>query len=145
VVDPFGKFLYAVHQNGVDCYAIDPWAGTLILIKGVAMGAGVLPRSIAIEPSGRFAYVANAISGTVSLFSVDSTNGNLTALGSVPAGASPNAITVDASGRFAYVVNQVSNDVSVYSINSVSGALSPLSAVPAGAGPVAITTTGTIQ
>jgi 6-phosphogluconolactonase (cycloisomerase 2 family) len=83
---------------------------------------------VAVEPSGRFAYVANQGSGSVSSFAVDPTTGALTALGSVAADDSPSALAVDPSGRFVYVANAYlsnpgSGSLTAYAIAADTGAL----------------------
>ncbi|WP_225616734.1 beta-propeller fold lactonase family protein [Variovorax sp. 38R] len=100
------------------------------------------PRAVAVDPTGRFAYVANLVSRTVSTYAIDPVTGALSPL-AVPTVATENAphsVTVDPSGRFAYVANRGSNTLSAYAIDSHSGALSPLArpAVATGSSPVAI-------
>src|SRR5260370_978231 len=55
----------------------------------------------------RFAYVANAGSNDVSMYTINASTGALTAIapGTIAAGRFPNAVAVDPSGRFAYVAN----------------------------------------
>jgi DNA-binding beta-propeller fold protein YncE len=107
--------------------------------------AGSGPFSVAVDPSGRFAYVANQGDGTVSAYTIDSTTGALTQLGNSPflAGRAPVSVAVDPSGKFAYVANECvsSNDcssgtVSAYTIDSTTGALTQLSNSPFAAGAV---------
>jgi len=45
--------------------------------------AGLSPTSIAIDPSGKFAYVANAGSNNVSMYSIDAATGALTLIGTI--------------------------------------------------------------
>jgi len=87
---------------------------------------------------GRFAFVANSGSGTVSSYSVNGTTGALTAVASVLAGSNPFEVTVHPSGKFAYVVNLTSSDVSAYTIDATTGALTAIAGSPfatGGAGP----------
>jgi 6-phosphogluconolactonase (cycloisomerase 2 family) len=97
-----------------------------------------------VDPSGRFAYVANA-GGTVSTYAIDTRDagisgafpGALTTPGSVAAGTNPVSVTVHPSGQFAYVVNN--SGVQRFTINATSGALTAVgSAVAAGTTPVSI-------
>jgi len=69
-----------VGSNEVLTYAIGAgtWASSLV----GTTDAGVSPTSIAIDPSGRFAYVANSGSGSVSMYSVNG-DGTLTPLGTI--------------------------------------------------------------
>jgi YVTN family beta-propeller protein len=104
-------------------YAINAATGVLTSIGTIA--AGSFPSSIAIEPSGKFAYVANSVSNDISIYSIDAATGVLTPFvtGTIAAGLSPTSIAIDPSGKFAYVANSGSNDVSMYSIDPASGAL----------------------
>jgi 6-phosphogluconolactonase len=84
---------------------------------------------------GRFAYAANAGDNTVSVYSINSTTGALTAVGApVPTGTSPYAIAARPDGQYIYVVNQISNNLSVYAVNATSGALTAIPGSPFVAG-----------
>jgi 6-phosphogluconolactonase len=77
--------------------------------------------SVAIDPTGKFVYVANAGSGNVSAYSIGA-NGALTPISGSPfaAGgesvAEPFSLAVDPTGKFAYVANGVGANVVAYSI-----------------------------
>jgi DNA-binding beta-propeller fold protein YncE len=66
-------------------------------LSGSPVAAGTLPVSVAIDPSGSFAYVANDNSNDISVYAVDVTTGVLTpvALSPFAAGSEPRAIAVD--------------------------------------------------
>src|SRR5215471_14140061 len=89
----------------------------------------------------QFAYVANADSGDISAYSIDS-NGSLTPVPGSPfaAGIEPFSVSVDLMARFAYATNFSGNNVSAYRIGS-NGALTPVSGSPfeTGAGPISVT------
>jgi 6-phosphogluconolactonase (cycloisomerase 2 family) len=55
--------------------------GVLTSIGTVA--AGSLPSSIAIDPSGKFAYVTNFDSDNVSMYGIDADTGALTLIGTI--------------------------------------------------------------
>jgi YVTN family beta-propeller protein len=78
---------------------------------------------VAVDPAGKFAYVANLGSNDVSMYTIDATTGALTPIGTIPAALSPTSIAVHPSGKFAYVTNSGSNDVSIYSIDATTGVL----------------------
>ena len=73
---------------------------------------------MAIDPSGRFVYVANQGSENISAFSIDSMTGAFTAVAGSPFAATPlemhlaAAIVVEPSGKFAYVANRFASAVS---------------------------------
>ena len=79
---------------------------------------------MAVDSSGKFAYVTNSGSNDVSMYKIiDTTTGALMSLGTIAAGSSPTSIAFDKSGTFAYVTNSGSNNISIYEIDSASGAL----------------------
>ena len=85
-----------------------------------------------MDPTGRFAYVGNAHSDTVSAYTIDATTGALSPMNGLPVatGSSPYAVAVDPTGRFAYVANYGNNNVSAYSIDATTGALSQMTGTP---------------
>jgi hypothetical protein len=87
----------------------------------------------------RFAYVANRLDNTISIYTVNASTGQLHHNGYVAAGTNPRSVTVDPSGRFAYAANEGSNTISVYSINQATGALTPGTPVAAGTWPNSVT------
>jgi len=132
----FGGFVYVADSqfsgaSDVLMYTIDPVTGLLAPINPGAEAAGMDSRSVAVDPSGKFAYVANFGSNDVSMYTVDAATGVLKPIGSgtVTAGVSPLSIAVDPSGKFIYVVNFGSNDISVYGIDAATGALTFLETV----------------
>jgi 6-phosphogluconolactonase (cycloisomerase 2 family) len=97
--DPEGRFIYVgdvTAENSVSSYSITPTSGTLAVASTVASG-GTLPISLAVDPSGAYLYAANRTANTVSVFSIDSGSGTLTAIpGSpFPAGGQPSAVAID--------------------------------------------------
>jgi 6-phosphogluconolactonase (cycloisomerase 2 family) len=91
-------------------------------------------------PPKLFAYVTNKTANTVSTYSINSTTGALTAVGSaVATGTSPTSIAVHPTGGFAYVVNSLADTISTYSINASTGALSVVgSPVATGTSPLKV-------
>lgn len=85
------------------------------------------PWSVAVDPSGRFVYVANESYGTVSQYTIGA-DGTLTPMSpaSVAAGNGPEYVTVDPSGRYVYVANTGDTTLSQYTIGP-GGALTPMS------------------
>lgn len=98
------RFLYVVSASGgnVFGYAIGA-TGALTTIGTFSAESGA--RSIAVDSSGKFAYVANVLEGTLSRFAIAADTGMLTSLGSVtvPAGSAsfPNPISVTIAHRAA--------------------------------------------
>jgi YVTN family beta-propeller protein len=104
-----------------------------------------VPQSIAVDPTGKFAYVASQgcnFEGSVSMYTINPTTGALSIIGPP---ASPNDentdfVTVDPSGRFAYVASPGNvwdidfGSISTYAINSTTGALTSTSGGISGTG-----------
>jgi 6-phosphogluconolactonase len=104
----------------------------------ITTGAGA-PQSIAVDPSGKFAYVLNGGGGVdsdVSMYTISPTTGALASIGpAVPTdgfGVYPGSITIDPHGKFAYVTNEgdpwgyeegANGSVAMYSINAATGTL----------------------
>jgi 6-phosphogluconolactonase (cycloisomerase 2 family) len=142
VIDAAGRFLYAANSgsNSIGVYSIDTPAGSAVTSSGGKLTAIVgspfpadgFPNAIALDPFGRFLFVTNGITNTVSAYTLNSSSGALTAVpgSTVPTGVSPVAVSAEASGRFLYIVNSGSNSVSGYAINVTSGALTPLNGSP---------------
>jgi 6-phosphogluconolactonase (cycloisomerase 2 family) len=108
----------------------EPGSGSSFTSTFVIGTGGVSPVAVAVDPAGRFAYVANNCSNNVSMYSIDAANGALTSIGTIAAGSSPQSVTIDPSGKFAYVANagdlQEAGSVSMYTINATTGALTSL-------------------
>ena len=143
VVDPSGKFVYVASASGtpgsagsVSMYTINATTGALVSTGTIAAGTG--PVSVVVDPSGKFAYVANSSSNDVSMYTINATTGALASTGTIAAGAGPASVVVDPSGKFAYVANFNSNDVSMYTIDVTTGALTPTGTIAAGLSPTSI-------
>jgi 6-phosphogluconolactonase (cycloisomerase 2 family) len=139
-VDPTGKFAYAANTGtssggNVSAYTIDATTGALTAVKGSPFSAGTEPSGVAIDPTGKFAYVSNYGDNDVDAYTIDATTGALTAVkGSpFPTGEEPEYVAIDPKGKFAYVPNYESNSVSAYAIES-DGALKPVKGSPFAAG-----------
>jgi 6-phosphogluconolactonase (cycloisomerase 2 family) len=62
-------------------YTINATTGALTSIGTIATDQH--PTSIAVHPSGKFAYVTNSASNDVSIYSIDGTTGALTLIGTI--------------------------------------------------------------
>jgi YVTN family beta-propeller protein len=158
-VDPSGKFAYVASSGNVWdidfgsvlTYAINPATGALTS-TGVIGGIGIngtpeFFNSVALDPSGKFAYAADGgafpyggsgSSSSVSMYSINSTTGDLTSIGIIDAGTSPDSVAVDPAGKFAYVTNFGSNDVSMYTIDATTGTLISIGTIATGTDPVSM-------
>ena len=141
-VDPEGRFAYVANRGGntISAYAIDGTTGTLTPVPGSPFEqgpatSGDLPVSVALDPAGKFVFVANYNSQTVRAYQINQNTGALTqAPGSpFPAGLSPQSVTADLTGQFVYVANGYHNGtgtVSAYSVDQSTGSLTPVPGSP---------------
>jgi 6-phosphogluconolactonase len=156
-VDPSGKFAYVASSGdvwdidfgSVLTYTINPTTGALTSTTGGINGTGIngtpeFFNSVALDPSGKFAYAADGGafpegsfggSTSVSMYTINSTTGALASIGTIAAGTGPDSVAVDPAGKFAYVTNSNSNDVSMYTIDATTGALASVGTIVAGTGP----------
>jgi probable HAF family extracellular repeat protein len=144
-VDPSSRFLYAVNQYGgnnknIVGFSIDSETGRLTCLPGSPFNGGSSPSAIAIDPSGRFAYVSDLGGNSVSAFKIEQQSGRLLPIASYGTGTFPDAVAVDPLGKFVYVSNQSTNNVSGYAVNQATGALTEItgSPFPTGTFPVSI-------
>jgi len=87
-----------------------------------------------LTPNGKFLYAAERTSNSLGAFSVDSSAGKLTYLGSTPTEKQPRGFSIDPTGRFMVVSGEKSDTISAYSIDPSSGALKPIGKYPTGKG-----------
>jgi 6-phosphogluconolactonase len=141
----YAQFVYVanVSSGNISGYSINPTTGALTPIVGSpfpidtqASPQAASPLSLAVDPTGKFAYSANFLD-TVSGYTIDSTTGALTSIPGSPfvLVGSPSFVIVDPRGRFAYVgtvdtTANVNRTIMGYSINRTTGALTPISGSP---------------
>jgi 6-phosphogluconolactonase len=137
--DPSGRFVYALNcgaicsgsgSGNIAGYTVDQHTGALTPMAGSPFAAGQFPYSLAVDPTGHFAYVANMGSGDVYSFAIDSVSGALTQVGlPATAGIFPISVVVDPWSQYVYVANTGSGTVSAFSIN-FDGSLSTVAGSP---------------
>jgi 6-phosphogluconolactonase (cycloisomerase 2 family) len=138
-VDPSGTFAYVANAGSNDVSMYKVGADGVLASIGPRVSAGTFPVSMAVVPDaaggpGRFAYVGNARSNDLSMYSIDSNTGALTSLGTTVVGTAPWFVTVHPSGQFLYVGSDSGTDgvngylnstVYAYTINNDTGILMP--------------------
>jgi 6-phosphogluconolactonase (cycloisomerase 2 family) len=104
-------------------YSINPVDGQLTALTPATVPARYNAFSIAINPAGTFAYVANynktgnSQNSTISQYSISQVDGTLTSIGTpLVTESNPNSVTVDPQGKYVYVSNNQENNVSEYVI-----------------------------
>jgi 6-phosphogluconolactonase (cycloisomerase 2 family)/predicted SpoU family rRNA methylase len=143
-VDPAAAFVYVtdtVNQT-VTAYSYNggtPGVLVQVLDSPPALGVasvGINPQSIAIDPLGRFLFVANQGDNTAAPVSVSgftiNGSGQLTSTGAATAtggglSGDPVAVTVDVSGQYLYVANGDGGSVTAFAINQSTGVLQQIS------------------
>jgi DNA-binding beta-propeller fold protein YncE len=145
-VDPTGKFAYVANYGcaddfygSVSMYTINPTDGTLTSAGPPVTTGDFDADSIAVDPSGKFAYVTNSgggnTAGSVSMYAINETTGTLTPKGTIVAGVlAPWSLAVHPSGKFVYVANEAGfspTSVSAYAIDATTGVLQLIGTVAA--------------
>lgn len=133
-----GEYAYVADlgQDRVVCYAIDPESGALSP-KPESDGrvkAGSGPRHIDVSADGRFFYLINELSSTVSVFSLNHAGGNLTEIqGGIPAlptdfGGESTAADIHLSndGAYLYASNRGHDSVAIFRVNGQTGLIDPV-------------------
>jgi 6-phosphogluconolactonase len=94
--DLTGTHLYGTTGNTVVGYMIDVTTGLLSSLPGFPVVCGANCRSVALDPTDQFLYVANNGSANVSGFAHDASTGGLTPITRSPfaAGNQPDSVTV---------------------------------------------------
>jgi DNA-binding beta-propeller fold protein YncE len=158
-VDPFGKFAYVANwgagdtAGSVSSYAINSTTGALTSTGTLQAPClpppspgSCAPVSVVVDPSGKFAFVANEggfAPTSISMFTIDPTTGALTSIGIITAASRAVSVAVDPTGKFVYVASESepsgsTGSVSTYSINASSGALTSTTMIAAGTDPVSV-------
>jgi 6-phosphogluconolactonase (cycloisomerase 2 family) len=131
-VDLSDKFLYVINDDAskisgsISAYTIDGDNGTLTLVHGSPFATGQAPASVAIDPSGKFAYVNNeddSPGGDISGYTIDATTGALTTMAGSPFLSHSGAfsIAIAPSGEFGYVGFGDGAQVTPFTINPTTG------------------------
>ena len=137
-VAPNGKFLYIAMAgttgtgNQIVAQNINSTTGALSPVIGSPFATGNNPQSVTIDPAGKFLFSTNANDNTVSVFTLDSNAGGLTAVGSpVSTGPFPFAAVVNSTTGLLFVDCGMSTSISAFTINT-SGALTSIAPVNGG-------------
>ncbi len=142
VIDPTGRFAYAVSGSGGVCaLSINAVSGNLTTGACANPSGGGGTWAVAVHPGGQYLYTtSDSTLNNVTVFAINQTTGAPTQVGSpVTAGANPRGVTVGPGGTNLYVTNYVGNTVSAFSIGGSGSTLTSLGAATAsGLNPVGI-------
>jgi 6-phosphogluconolactonase len=139
VPDPRGDYLHVVDlgTDSVYAYQLDLRGGVLAVRHQVRLPPGTGPRHLAFHPSGRFAYLAAELAGTVISFQY--AGGVLTPAQRQPSAPNPPPgvrnqpaeIVVSPDGRFVHVSNRGPDSISTFAV-AADGLLLARGAQPCG-------------
>lgn len=120
------RFSLPGHITG---YAINMRSGALTKIRGSHKYTNEEPDSAAVDPSGKFIYVADYAENQISAYAITASTGALSYVQGQPfyVGSDPGGVAIDPTGSFAYVVADL--EVDAFTITP-DGALSPISGSP---------------
>jgi 6-phosphogluconolactonase (cycloisomerase 2 family) len=129
IVDPSGKFAYVndFYDNAILGYSLSP-TGSLAPVGSFPIGA-MQPLQLAYSPKGLL-YIANGIPGTLAAYSINSTNGSLTPVGT-PVIYHPSGLfwmSFDPSGRYAYTGGDL--EIDQFTVDASTGTLTPNGVLP---------------
>jgi len=130
----------AAGTAAVTVFNAPPGAGSSNASTFTITTGAVDPQSIAVDPAGKFAYVASSgcdAQGYVSMYTINPATGALASIGPpVPTDEEgTDSVTVHPSGKFAYVASYGNvwdidfGSVAMYTINADTGALTSIGAV----------------
>jgi len=130
-VHPSGSFIYVALGGGTVAGFSISAAGAFTPLALSPFPAGSAPGAIAIDPSGRFAFVLNQTSKDLWVYTIDPTAGTLTTvMGSpFPAAAltAPSILCVDPLGRFVWAGD--ATGILAFVLDSATGFLTPSGAL----------------
>jgi 6-phosphogluconolactonase len=158
VIHPDGRHIYVANEinsfqgqkaGAISAYALDPATGQLTLLNQAStVGAG--PAYVGLDPTGKYAMVANYGGGSIAAFAIqpDGSIGPRTAFiqhsgrgpdASRQTSPHPHSIQTDPTGRFVLVPDLGQDKVFIYRFDKATGAMTPndppFAAVEPGAGP----------
>jgi 6-phosphogluconolactonase len=141
--DPAGRFVFIcdLGLDRIEAYRLDATSGKLspVSAAGASVAPGGGPRHLAFGVSGKFAYVLNEMTATVTALSYEAASGRLTeiqTLSALPAdftGSKSGAeIAVHPSGKWLYTSNRGHDSIALFAIDPARGTLRFETAFPSG-------------
>lgn len=118
---PTSSQTLALNADGSVLASVNPDSNTVSLFdtrpgtnqRFAEVRVGVEPNSVALSLDGTRAYVANTVSGTVSVVKIDRTNQDYSILATIPVGTEPYGLALTPAATKLYVANARSSSVTV--------------------------------
>jgi len=139
-MDINGLYLYAINEDSdsLDVYTVDAASGILIRVPGASLRTGGGPVAITLDAAARYALIANADTGSISVFRYRTSQSplifELDKYGSpFAAGKRPVALTEDPTGKHLYVADEA-DGLFLFQIHHQSGILEALPGSPVATG-----------
>ena len=140
VFSPNNKFIYVSNEldGTVYSYEMNNQTGALTEIQRISVfppptmnnelssdsqDTTIKIADIHITPDGKWLYVSERATNTITAFSVDDNTGNLTYIESYDTEEIPRGFNIDPNGNFVIVAGQKSDHVAVHAINPETGEL----------------------
>jgi 6-phosphogluconolactonase len=132
VIDPSGKFLYAIGTNPAAIYQISVNGSTgELTLNSTTMVSGDL-RQVVMDPQGKFLFINDLTDGKILAYSIGG-DGTLSPVSgspfNVPANNQPEKILIDSGGRFLYAP-VIQGGIAAFAVNSSTGALADIAGSP---------------
>jgi 6-phosphogluconolactonase (cycloisomerase 2 family) len=126
IATPNGDFLYVANiaDDNIYEYSIDSKNGTLTALSPAAVsnGNGTKPDELAINNTGTLLWVTGK-AGTVTSYTIDTTTGQITSVGSISGFTTPFGITLHPSLPVLYVSDTTTGLIQPMTYNTSTGAL----------------------
>jgi 6-phosphogluconolactonase len=123
LVSTSNRILYAAlpQTSQILEYREDPNSGILTQLATSPAIGGPGVQALAVHPSGKYLYAANAGENDVSLFDIEPYGQIIEVTPRTVTGTSPTLLVVDSAGKYLYVANSGSQNIWSYSIDSSTG------------------------
>ncbi|MGC2171599.1 MAG: hypothetical protein WA555_05425 [Candidatus Sulfotelmatobacter sp.] len=129
IADSGGSYVYVALSptNQIAAFSIaSGGSGALTPVPGSPFPAGTTPTAVVVAEN--FLYAINSADGTISGYSIDSTNGALTPLSGSPFAIVGFSVATDYFGQHLYVAGPTG--IQAFGVDSTSGGLTPVSGSP---------------
>ncbi|HZL54715.1 MAG TPA: beta-propeller fold lactonase family protein, partial [Solirubrobacteraceae bacterium] len=135
-VTPDGAHVYVTNDNGgssISQYSVDPSTGALTPLTPATVATsgvgGAEPEDVAVDPSGRWVYVANPAAGSVSQLRIDPATGALTMVSEFQSEliSFPTGVALSPDGHSLYVADFGAGNIVEFDVDANTGSLIPKS------------------